>query len=205
MCGFPVPKIKEPKAARQGFVQGTLKFPICDHRSTEVSRLRTHFPKCLAKHGNSTIDEGKHHLFLLQGSAVFTPTARERAEGRLLDDNAHHANFGLGYDNAEDLERKEVPPRPSYPYGATDPSCAGTWYLQPKDIVEVRHAGRSGDTWHTRCPLPRLIPRRPLPFQGPFPRSVSVRRKIQGVLIGRAMITPWCLQTPVHSVQSYMS
>jgi len=70
MCGFPVPKIKEPKAARQGFVQGTFKFPICDHRSTEVSRLRTHFPKCLAKHGNSTIDEGKHHLFLLQGSAV---------------------------------------------------------------------------------------------------------------------------------------
>jgi len=70
MCGFLIPKIKEPKAARQGFVQGTLKFPICRHRSAEVSRLRTHFPKCVAKHGNSTIDEGKHHLFLPQGSAV---------------------------------------------------------------------------------------------------------------------------------------
>ncbi len=47
-----------------------------------------------------------------------------------------------------------MPQRPSCPYGATDPSCVGTWYLQPKDIVEVRHAGRSGDTWHARCALP---------------------------------------------------
>ena len=46
MCGFPVPTIKEPKAARQGFVPGTLKCPICQQKNTEVLPKNSHPRVC---------------------------------------------------------------------------------------------------------------------------------------------------------------
>lgn len=89
-------------------------------------------------------------LSCTQTDHLFKPSDRERAEDRLLDDMAYHSTFGFIYDNVEDLKRKEVPSRPFYPYVPTDPSRAGAGYLQPKDTVEVRHAGRRGNTRHTR-------------------------------------------------------
>lgn len=75
---------------------------------------------------------------------MFTAIALERAQDRPLDVMAHYSALGFIYDNVQDHERKEVPTRPIFPYGPTDPRRVGAGHLEPKDIVEVRYADTLG-------------------------------------------------------------
>jgi hypothetical protein len=90
VCGVPVPKVKEPTAVSRDSVNGTLKCPICDHRSAEVSQLRKHFPKCVPKHGNPEGLDWDHDsscdfdgiVLARMGHAAAKRESRERIESK---------------------------------------------------------------------------------------------------------------------------
>lgn len=81
MCGVPVPKVKEPTAVSRDFVKGTLKCPICEHKSTEVSQLRTHFSKCVAKHGNQGTASHNQGVLLVLAEMVPGGLQRQNTPG----------------------------------------------------------------------------------------------------------------------------